>query len=66
MRTFSIFIEDRRYSAPTLQFVMAPDEDRARELARRELIASGEHLAIEVQENGRTLFREERAGCGAA
>ncbi|WP_374468255.1 hypothetical protein [Phenylobacterium sp.] len=60
MRTFSLFIEDRRYSAPTLQFVIAADEHRARELALRELVASGEHLSVEVQENGRTLFREQR------
>ncbi|HEY8617624.1 hypothetical protein [Phenylobacterium sp.] len=60
MRTFSFFIEDKRYAAPTLQFVIAADEQRARELALRELGASGEHLAIEVQENGRTLFREQR------
>ncbi|MCR5880682.1 SulP family inorganic anion transporter [Phenylobacterium sp. J367] len=66
MRTFSFLIEDRRYATPMTQFVIAADEQRARELALRELKSSGEHLAIEVQENGRTLFREQQAHQGRA
>jgi hypothetical protein len=66
MRTFSLFIEDRRYGAPTLQLIMAADVDRARELALRELCASGEHLAVEVQEDGRTVFRAARPETDAA
>jgi len=61
MRTFSVFIEDRRYSVPTLMFVVASDEVRARELAVRELDASNNHLSVEVQESGRSLFKQARA-----
>jgi hypothetical protein len=60
LRTFSFFITDRRYSAPTLQFQFALDEERARELARGQLLASDDHLAVEVHENGQPLFREDR------
>jgi len=65
MRTFSLFIEDRRYAAPTLQFVFADDEDAAREAAERVLAASADHLAIEVCEGGRALFRHARPTLGA-
>jgi len=61
MRTFSVFIEDERYSVPTLMFVVAADELRARELAIRELDASKNHLSVEVQESGQFLFRQTRA-----
>jgi hypothetical protein len=60
LRTFSFFITDRRYSAPTLQFLFCQDEARARELARNQLLASDYHLAVEVHENGHALFREDR------
>ncbi|HEY8571365.1 hypothetical protein [Phenylobacterium sp.] len=60
MRTFSFFIHDRRYSVPTLQFVLVADEVRARELARRELLASPEHLAVDVRGEEGGTFREER------
>jgi hypothetical protein len=60
LRTFSLFTTDRRYSVPTLDFLVARDEVRARELARNQLLASEHHLAVEVHENGRPLFREAR------
>lgn len=60
LRTFSFFITDRRYSAPTLQFLFCQDEARARELARNQLLVSEHHLAVEVHENGLPLFREDR------
>jgi hypothetical protein len=60
MLNYSFFIHDRRYSVPTLQFVLVADEDRARELARRELFASPDHLAVDVRGDEGTTFREER------
>ena len=60
MRTFSCFMTDRRYTAPTLNFVVAPDESAARALARRSLLESEHHLAVEVCEDDRELFRVER------
>jgi len=62
LRTFSFFITDRRYSAPTLQFLFCQDEARARQLARNQLLASADHLAVEVHENGHRLFMEARGG----
>jgi hypothetical protein len=60
VKTFSFFIYDRRYSVPTLQFVLVADEARARELARAELLASPEHIAIDVRDEQNAVFREER------
>jgi len=60
MRTFTVFIEDSRYSVPTLKFLVAADEVRARELAMRELAASKNHLSVELQESGRSLFKQVR------
>ena len=60
MHTFSLLIHDRRYSTPTLQFVFADDETAARTLARRALLASSDHIAVDVHGEGSTTFREER------
>jgi hypothetical protein len=56
MRTFSCFTTDRRYTAPTLDFIVAPDEGVARSLARKSLLESEHHLAVEVREHDRKLF----------
>ena len=56
MRTFSCFMTDRRYTAPTLNFIVAPDEGAARNLARKSLLESEHHLAVEVREHDRELF----------
>ena len=61
LRTFSFFIEDRRYSAPTLRFAFLRDEREAREVAAEELAQSANHLAVEVHEAGQPLFRQDRA-----
>ncbi len=61
MQTYSLFIHDRRYSVPTLQFIVASDETRVRELARRELLASPDHLAVDVRNEGGEIFRQERS-----
>lgn len=61
MRTFTCFMTDRRYTVPTLSIILAGDEWRALEIARRELSASRDHVALEVHENGRCVFTEERA-----
>jgi hypothetical protein len=66
MRTFSCFVIDRRYSAPTLSFVVAPDETAAERLARQSLLESEHHLAVEVCEDGRELFRVARSDLCAA
>jgi hypothetical protein len=65
MRMFSFYIHDSRYSVPTLQWVDASDEVRARELAQARLDESMAHLSVEVLEDDRPLFaltREAVAG----
>jgi hypothetical protein len=64
MRTFSCFIFDRRRSIPTLSFVLASDEMRARELARRELMDEAVPLWVEIHEDGRLLGYEYAQACG--
>ena len=56
MRSFEIYVFDDRYSVPTLHFVSAKDEARARDIAERILSESGHHLGVEVSEGGRALF----------
>ena len=61
MRTFTCFIADRRYAVPTLALILAADEERARELARRELNSAREHTGLELHENGRCIHTEARS-----
>jgi hypothetical protein len=60
MRSYSFFIEDVRYSVPTLKFVTVKDLARARELAIYELAASTSHVCVEVFEGEQPLFRLDR------
>ena len=62
MRTFSLLIHDTRYSVPTLEFAEVADEMAAQELAAVRLAASGHHLAVEVYEGERPLFRYDHQG----
>jgi len=64
MRTFTCFTTDQRYGVPTLSFILAADEERAREIARRELLSECEHTGIELHENGRCIFTESRSFAG--
>jgi hypothetical protein len=57
MRTFHFFIEDERYTVPTLAIVTVRDERRALELARQRLEESPHHLAVEVCEDDASLAR---------
>ena len=64
MRTFSCFITDDRYSVPTLAFLIADDERRARQLARQRLMDSPHHLRIELLEDGRPVYSQHRQAQG--
>lgn len=55
MRTFSCFTRDSRHVTPTLAFVFAADDARARELARRELLDTPDSVQVQLVENGRTI-----------
>ena len=56
MRTFTFYIEDERYSVPTLLFVTTRDEAHARRLARQKL-AEPHHLSVEVRDGDDVLFK---------
>ncbi|WP_309090019.1 hypothetical protein [Phenylobacterium sp.] len=64
MRTYTCLVTDNRYSVPTLSFYLATDEERARELARRDLEANPHHSAFEVRDGDRLLFVERREALG--
>lgn len=57
VRTFSFYIHDVRYSAPTLKLVQAPDENEARRHAQAWLDESDHHQAIEVFEDDQPVLR---------
>jgi hypothetical protein len=58
MRTFSCFITDEGSSTPTLSLILADNEDRARELARRELADTRRPVSVEVCEGDKLLWAE--------
>lgn len=65
MRTFSCFISDARRGARTQSIVLAQSDERACELARRELLLTPEGVSVEVVEGGRViavLQNEDLAG----
>jgi hypothetical protein len=60
MRDYQFFLNDDRYSVPTLRLVAAEDDTRARRLADLCLRESPHHLAVEVCENGQVVFTVSR------
>lgn len=62
MQTFTGFIEDDRYSTPTVMFFVANGEVQAREIAHQDLDANPHHLAFEVRDpQDSLLFVAQRA-----
>ena len=57
MRDYSFYIEDDRYTVPTLLFVTTKDNASARRLARAKLRASPHHLSVEVFDGDRPQFK---------
>ena len=55
MRIFSCFAREERSDVPALSFILANSLERARELARRELMDTPGGVDIEIMENGRLL-----------
>jgi hypothetical protein len=53
---FEVYIDDARYSTPTLLFIEVKDERRAREFAQMKLDEDARHRGVEVRENGVRLF----------
>ena len=56
MTTYSIFIDDDRYSTPTLQFVVGGSETEALDFAVRYLMESPHHRLVRVDRDGAELF----------
>lgn len=55
MRTFSCFTREAGSDVPTLSLILAQSLDRARELARRELMGTPGGIATEIVENGKLI-----------
>jgi hypothetical protein len=67
MQTFTCLFEDERYNVPTLSFFVTADEERARELARRELNSNLHYSGFELSAGNKRLLVEsldERALSG--
>ncbi len=60
MTTYSIFVDDDRYSTPTLQFVVGGSETEAFEFAVKYLLDSPHHQAVRVDRDGREVFVRQR------
>lgn len=58
MRTFSCFTHHQANTVPTLSFIFAEDEVRARLLACRELLDVRDALAVELCENDKVLWTD--------
>lgn len=65
MELLSLYIEDDRYSVPTLAFELVQDRRRARTLAKRRLNESPHHLSVEARDGDALLFRIKRASCAS-
>lgn len=60
MPTFSIFIDDDRYSTPTLHFVVDDDVAAARTFAIKYLLQSPHHRAVRIDVEGAEIFATVR------
>ena len=61
MGVFTFYFEDRRYTVPTLEFVIVRDRARAVALAQQRLDLSENYLSVEVCLDGAPLFSIGRA-----
>ena len=64
MQTYALYIDDDRYSVPTLLFVTANDDTAVRRIAREKL-SEPHHKAVEVLEGEQILVRLERDASGS-
>ncbi|HUZ13015.1 MAG TPA: hypothetical protein VMU93_09220 [Caulobacteraceae bacterium] len=56
LASFELFVDDDRYSVPTLHLISAEDEARARMLAEGVWGESQHHLGVELRQSGERLF----------
>ncbi|HZK99381.1 MAG TPA: hypothetical protein VFC47_05740 [Caulobacteraceae bacterium] len=55
MKTYTLYIHDRRYSAPTMDFLTVAGDQRARELAVQRLASSPHYTRAELWEDERLV-----------
>lgn len=58
MRTFSCVMTERNSATPTLSFILADTEERARELVRRELSRRHDAVSVELCEGAKVLWAQ--------
>ncbi len=58
MRTFSCFTFEMNKTVPSLTFIVTSSLERARMLARRELLREPDAVAVEICEGQRLLWTE--------
>ncbi len=56
IRQFQLFVDDDRYTVPSVRFLSARDIVSALAVADRLIDESSHHRGVEVCENGRRLF----------
>lgn len=61
---FALFIEDDRYTVPTLSIIAAEDLSKVRAAAEHVLRASPHHLQVEVRRDDKLLFSLRRGEMG--
>ena len=61
MKPYFLFVEDDRYTVPTLDTINAHDDERAIAHAAKRLAASSHYRAIEIWEDERLVARLTRA-----
>jgi hypothetical protein len=56
MADFEVFIDDDRYSVPSLYLITAGNEARARAKAEELLRASDHHQGVELRQGGESIY----------
>jgi len=56
MADFEVFIDDDRYSVPSLYLITARNEARARAKAEELLHASDHHQGVELRQGGESIY----------
>lgn len=56
MSVYTIYIEDDRYSVPTIDILMADDDGHARVLGEARLTSSPHYLSAEIWEDERVVW----------
>jgi hypothetical protein len=64
VQTYALYVDDDRYSVPSLFFVTAEDEAALRRIGRQTL-ADPHHRSVEVRDGDRMLFRLSPSSFGS-